>query len=85
MELLGTGSEASRLSDVLFTEAASASIHMAKANLPKSLFVQHWLDLKWDQDFVTCLRTCLMKPEHLDWMDHIWKALDVTTQIVLGR
>jgi hypothetical protein len=22
-----------------------------------------------------CLRSCLMKPEHLDWVDRIWEIL----------
>jgi tyrosine decarboxylase / aspartate 1-decarboxylase len=80
-----SATEASRLSNALFTEAASDNLHMAKANLPKSLLVEHWPDLEWDQDFVTCLRTCLMKPEHLDWMDRIWKALDEAAKRVLSR
>jgi tyrosine decarboxylase / aspartate 1-decarboxylase len=81
----GSATEASRLSDALYTEAASGNLHMAKANLPKSLFLEHWPDLEWDQDIVTCLRTCLMKPEHLDWMDRIWKTLDVAANRALGR
>jgi hypothetical protein len=30
----------------------------------------------WDQDQVSCLRSCLMKPEHLDWIDSIWQRLE---------
>jgi glutamate/tyrosine decarboxylase-like PLP-dependent enzyme len=26
-----------------------------------------------------CLRSCLMKPEHLDWIDRIWKILAEST------
>jgi hypothetical protein len=25
---------------------------------------------------VTCLRSVLMKPEHLLWLDHLWQRLD---------
>jgi hypothetical protein len=32
---------------------------------------------------VTCLRSCLMKPEHLAWIDRIWKALDSATDTAL--
>jgi hypothetical protein len=29
-----------------------------------------------DAAMVTCLRSVLMKPEHLTWVDEIWKRLD---------
>jgi tyrosine decarboxylase / aspartate 1-decarboxylase len=67
--------EASSLSESIFEEAASLNVHVAKANLPRILFENLQPPLHWDQDHVRCLRTCLMKPEHLDWMDLIWKVL----------
>jgi len=78
-----SASEASRLSDALFDAAARENLHVAKANLPKSLFADHWSEVKWDQDSVTCLRTCLMKPEHLDWLDQIRDALTRSADQVL--
>jgi tyrosine decarboxylase/aspartate 1-decarboxylase len=75
--------KASLISDAVFEEAASNGLHMAKANLPRALFEAHWPDLEWDQDFVTCLRTCLMKPEHLDWMDKIWDAFDTAVNKIM--
>ena len=36
----------------------------------------------WDQPTVTCLRSCLMKPEHLDWIERIWSALERATDAV---
>jgi glutamate/tyrosine decarboxylase-like PLP-dependent enzyme len=80
----GSATEASRLSEAVFEEAASENLHLAKANLPQALFVEHWPELEWDQDFITCLRTCLMKPEHFDWMDRIWKALDAAAERALA-
>ena len=71
-----SASEVSRLSEELFQRAAAANLHMAKANLPKYLFESSWSDFEWDQEHVTCLRNCLMKPEHLDWIDRIWAALN---------
>ncbi|MGI8504660.1 MAG: hypothetical protein ACR2LR_26545 [Hassallia sp.] len=41
--------------------------------------VQKW---KLDQDYLTCLRSCLMKPEHLDWVDDIWQLLQQATDQV---
>jgi glutamate/tyrosine decarboxylase-like PLP-dependent enzyme len=79
-----SASEASRLAAAVFHEAAANQLHMAMANLPKSLFADYWPGLEWDQDHVTCLRTCLMKPEHLEWMPRIWAALDACVNKVLG-
>jgi hypothetical protein len=31
-----------------------------------------------DDDYVTLLRSCLLKPEHLLWMDDIWKKLSMS-------
>ncbi len=76
--------EASRLSQALFKEAASRNLHMAIANFPKSMFTDQWIDFDWDQDFVTCLRSSVMKPEHLDWIDRIWDVLDEATRTVMG-
>lgn len=78
-----SASKASFLSKAIFDAAASENLHMALANLPRSLFIDHWKGIQWDQDVVTCLRSCLMKPEHLDWIDHIWKALDLATNKVI--
>jgi tyrosine decarboxylase/aspartate 1-decarboxylase len=40
------------------------------------LLQQHWPDVDFDQDRVTCLRSCLMKPEHAAWLDAIWDRLE---------
>ena len=78
-----SASESSRLSREIFNEAAKKNLHMALANLPKNLFVNVGQEMEWDQDKITCLRSCLMKAEHLDWIDQIWNALDmVTNQVV---
>ena len=79
-----TAGEASRLAQRLFDEAASEHLHMAVANLPGSLFSDALKEMQWDQDHVACLRTCLMKPEHLDWIDRIRNALNKAEDRVLG-
>lgn len=78
-----TVSEASRLSAALFDAAASENLHLAKASLPVSLFTEGHGDLQRDQDSITCLRSCLMKPEHLEWMPRITAALDKAVRNVL--
>ncbi len=73
----------SSLSQAIFVEAAARNLHLAVANLPASLFIEGWKDVTWDQENVACLRSCLMKPEHLDWIERIWEVLDKTTDRVL--
>jgi tyrosine decarboxylase / aspartate 1-decarboxylase len=64
------------LSREVFQKAAAANLHLAVVTFPASLMRSWWPDLTWDQEQVTCLRSCLMKPEHLDWLDRIWQVLD---------
>jgi hypothetical protein len=32
--------------------------------------------LQWDADAVLCLRSCVMKPEHYEWLPEILVRLD---------
>lgn len=80
-----TTSEVSALSQAIFDETAKNELHMALTNLPKSLLGAWWDDITWEGDKVTCLRTCLMKPEHLEWMPKIWDVLDKSTDTVLSK
>jgi tyrosine decarboxylase / aspartate 1-decarboxylase len=78
-----SASESSRLAKEIFEAAAQESLHLAIANLPKELLLEIREEINWDRDYITCLRSCLMKPEHLDWIGEIWQRLDaVTTQVL---
>ena len=66
----------SRRSREVFEAAAAQDLHLALASFPKSLVAGTWPDVTWDEPSVTCLRSCLMKPEHLDWIEPILRALD---------
>jgi glutamate/tyrosine decarboxylase-like PLP-dependent enzyme len=59
-----------------FEQAARAHLHLALMELPASLLKTHWPQVEFDCDNVTCLRSCLMKPEHDEWADTIWSILD---------
>ncbi len=79
------GSSASAISQrsrEIFAAAESEHLYLALANLPQSLLGETWTDIEWDQPTVTVLRSCLMKPEHLDWIERIWAALDAATEVV---
>ncbi len=75
-------SDISRRSKTFFEAAAAKNLHLAVASFPKTLFEDSW-DIIWDEDQVYCLRSCLMKPEHLTWVEQIWQTLDeVATRTV---
>jgi tyrosine decarboxylase/aspartate 1-decarboxylase len=71
-----TASQISKRTDDLFEAAAAQNLHLAKFKCPASLLQGRWVEVDFDQDTVGCLRSCLMKPEHHDWVDRIWDILD---------
>ena len=71
-----TAGEISERSASMFRAAAAEDLHLATLRYPSSLLRQAWVDVDFDQDSVLCLRSCLMKPEHFDWVDRIWSVLD---------
>jgi glutamate/tyrosine decarboxylase-like PLP-dependent enzyme len=77
--LAGKASEISDRSKEIFEAAARQNLHLAVATFPKTMLEQTW-DIDWDQEQVACLRSCLMKTEHLEWIDHIWQILDEVAQ-----
>jgi glutamate/tyrosine decarboxylase-like PLP-dependent enzyme len=68
-------SECSHLSRRIFDAAAKRDLHLALATLPVQFFNFGSNEINRDADFVTCLRSVLMKPEHLDWVDRIWEIV----------
>ena len=80
--LAGKASEISDRSKEIFEAAARKNLHLAVATFPKTMLEQTW-DIDWDQEQVACLRSCLMKAEHLEWIEHIWQVLDKVAQIKL--
>lgn len=71
-------SSASAAARRIFEAAGKAGLHLALAELPIDL-VDPDLRLVRDQDTVTCLRSVLMKPEHLEWLPRIWEILSRVT------
>jgi len=71
-----TISTISQQSQQLFHEAMKHHLYLATFKYPTSQLPESWSDITMNQPFVTCLRSCLMKPEHLNWMDQIWNILD---------
>jgi glutamate/tyrosine decarboxylase-like PLP-dependent enzyme len=74
-----TPEASSALAQRVFDEAAKRDLHLALAKLPVRFFPQNsWENyLEGDrQTNVTCLRSVLMKPEHLLWLDQIGQRLE---------
>ncbi len=59
-----------------FAAAAERHLHLALIEVEADMLRAHWADVDFsDAETVTCLRSCLVKPEHLDWLDDIWAIL----------
>lgn len=79
-----TSAQASRRASGLFREAAREDLHLALARVPRALAEPALGGLIWDTDEVLCLRSCLLKPEHLDWLDALWALLTTAHERVLA-
>src|SRR6266571_5271831 len=76
-------SETSVLSRKMFEAAAKRGLHLAVAELPIRFWEENLRAMKRDRETMTCLRSVLMKPEHLDWVDKIWEELSGAALAVL--
>ena len=73
----------SRRAQAIFAAAARKDLHLALAQVPCRFFpAGSWPDQP-QQPSVTCLRSVLMKPEHLEWLGAIWSRLSQVASEVL--
>src|SRR6184192_1349299 len=77
-------SETSTLSRKVFEAAAKRGLHLAVAELPIHFWENNLGGMKRDRERLTCLRSVLMKPEHLEWVERIWELLSAATAEVLA-
>lgn len=75
----GSVSEASAMARRVFEAAAEHDLHLALAELPVEFLGAAADAMLPDRGTITCLRSVLMKPEHLAWMGRIWERLDSAT------
>ncbi len=66
----------SRESQRIFDEAAHQGVHLALFNHPTRLLGEEWEEIEKNTDYVCTLRSVLMKPEHLDWVERIWRVVE---------
>lgn len=62
-----------------FDAAERHGLHLALATFPRLMLEACRPVERWDSDTITCLRACVMKPEHRDWMPEILKRMQLAT------
>lgn len=77
--------ESSRRAQEVFDEAARLDLHLALAHLPVALFAPDTWPGRAQKETVLCLRSVLMKPEHLAWLPEVYSRLDRAATKVFGR
>jgi tyrosine decarboxylase / aspartate 1-decarboxylase len=78
-----SASQISRRTEDIFHAAAKENLHLAIFKYPSSLLQENWADVIFDQQNVTCFRSCLIKPEHYDWIESIWSIFDKVANIYI--
>lgn len=74
-----SASESSVLAQRIFDTAAEQDLHLALAQFPREMCAGAEAIEEWDRPDLTCLRACVMKPEHRDWMDEILTRLEIAS------
>ena len=59
----------------IFDAAARHDLHLAVADFPRGMVERTGAVDRWDAERVTCLRACVLKPEHGEWMKDILTRL----------
>jgi len=62
----------------VFAKAAEHDLHLAMIELPVQLVQRYAPGISGNSETITCLRSVLMKPEHLDWLDRIVETLELS-------
>jgi glutamate/tyrosine decarboxylase-like PLP-dependent enzyme len=82
-----TPEESSARARALFDAAARRNLHLALVHLPRSCFPGNtWpaaSAVAPETTQVLCLRSVLMKSEHLAWIDAIWERIEAAGQEIL--
>ena len=87
-----TVDESSALAQAIFDEARKHNLYLALAKLPARIFpTDTWQQAAAPKEtsssspHVTCLRSVLMKPEHRQSLDEIWRRLGAAADAVAGK
>lgn len=58
-----------------FERCAAENLHLALYTLPAVNLPENWQSILRNQNTVTVLRSCLMKPEHWEWKERIYELM----------
>ena len=70
-----SASEISALSQRIYDAAAKRGLHLAMMRLSVRFFEAESAGFERDRESVVCLRSVLMKPEHLAWLPRLYEML----------
>lgn len=65
----------------IFERAAAGDLHLALASFPRAMVEPAAAVDQWDAETVTCLRACVMKPEHRVWIGEIVRRLHAAAEV----
>lgn len=75
-----TAHAASAAARQVFEAAAEQDLYLALASFPRALFEGLAPVERWDETHLTCLRACVMKPEHREWVPELLNRLQRAMQ-----
>lgn len=78
-----TAGRSTELAAAVFYRAAELGLHLALARFPRSIAERSGVVDVWDREELTCLRSCLMKPEHLACLPRIETLLSTAADDVI--
>ncbi len=70
-----TAHAASAAARKIFEAAAEQELYLALASFPKAMFEGLAPVDRWDAEDLMCLRACVMKPEHREWVPELLTRL----------
>lgn len=76
-----SASQISQRSEEFFRATQKQNLHLATFKYPAALLRQRWAEVDFDQEMVTCLRSCLLKAEHEAWVDRIWEIMQAVAPV----
>ena len=79
-----SASETSEYARRVLAECARRHLHLSLAQLPRRCLVIRGTSIGGDDTGVTCLRACLVKADHADWVDRIFDIISDATDAVVG-
>ena len=75
-----TAHAASAAAREVFEAAAEQDLYLALASFPRAMFEGLAPVERWDEEYLMCLRACVMKPEHRDWVPELLTRLQRAMQ-----